>query len=545
MDKIKPDAGSLTKWTDRYKGPYVVSCKLDGVSGLYTTTGKTPKLYTRGNGIHGQDVSHLIPHLRLPKEKGLVIRGEIIIRKRTFIERFSSNFKNARNFVAGVVNQKKTDKNKFDSLDFVAYELIEPEMKPSQQMTTLEGLDIDVVSYIQEQSLTNNLLSDLLVAWREDYEYEIDGVVCVDDEIYPRSSGNPEHAFAFKMVLSDQVLEARVQNVIWTPSKDGYLVPRVQIEPVSIGGVTIEFATGFNAKFIVDNKIGVGAVIQISRSGDVIPHILGVVRPAPEPQMPDVPYVWNDSRVDIMLVDAGMDDTVRQKVILGFFKAIDAPQMKAGNIKKIVEAGHDSIQAILSMTLEDFLKIYKQKTATSLYEGIRSSLEKASLPALMQATNIFGRGFGPKTFAAILETYPDILVNPGPEGDLVAKLVRVKGLAGKSAEKFAEKMPEFVTWMIEAGLADRLQYTPQEKTGDPSHPLYGKNIISTGVDGKTNKRLAALAARVGANIQSDVNDQTDYVLVSGPSTATAKAEKARKRNIPLVTVGKFLEEHEN
>ena len=64
-------------------------------------------LYTRGNGKIGQDVSHMIPYLRLPTEKGIVIRGEFIIQKQVFSEKYSTEFANPRNFVAGVVNQKK------------------------------------------------------------------------------------------------------------------------------------------------------------------------------------------------------------------------------------------------------------------------------------------------------------------------------------------------------------------------------------------------------------------------------------------------------
>ena len=107
MDKIKPDTGALDKWKKKYSGPYVLSCKLDGVSGLYSTEGDTPKLYTRGNGKVGQDVSHLIQFLRLPKEPNIVIRGEFIVPKDIFIEKYSSRFANPRNFVAGLVNQKK------------------------------------------------------------------------------------------------------------------------------------------------------------------------------------------------------------------------------------------------------------------------------------------------------------------------------------------------------------------------------------------------------------------------------------------------------
>ena len=76
------------------------------------------------------------------------------------------------------------------------------------------------------------------------------------------------------MVLSDQVVEAKVVDVLWAPSKDGYLKPRVRIEPVVIGGARIEYATAFNGAF-VENKIGIGAVVRMVRSGDVIPYIMG------------------------------------------------------------------------------------------------------------------------------------------------------------------------------------------------------------------------------------------------------------------------------
>ena len=102
-------------------------------------------------------------------------------------------------------------------------------------------------------------MSDTLLEWRENYEYEIDGVIVSDNKIHVRKSGNPDYALAFKMVISDQVAEVKVLDVIYSISKSGYIKPRVRIEPVKLGGVTIEYATGFNGKFIedtlVDNKI--------------------------------------------------------------------------------------------------------------------------------------------------------------------------------------------------------------------------------------------------------------------------------------------------
>ena len=83
------------------------------------------------------------------------------------------------------------------------------------------------------------------------------------------------------MVLSDQTAETFVVDVIWSPSKDGYLKPRIRVDPVQVGGVTIEYTTGFNGAFIRDNKIGVGAKVKLIRSGDVIPYIEEVIDKAP------------------------------------------------------------------------------------------------------------------------------------------------------------------------------------------------------------------------------------------------------------------------
>ena len=144
MDKIKPDTKALYKWMDKYKGPYVLSTKLDGVSGLYYTEGGVRKLYTRGNGTHGQDISHLIPYLKLPDVDGLTIRGELIMSKKVFEDKYSKDSSNARNLVSGIVNSKTRDVDKYKDLNFLAYEVIVPDLTPAEQFALLEELNIDV-----------------------------------------------------------------------------------------------------------------------------------------------------------------------------------------------------------------------------------------------------------------------------------------------------------------------------------------------------------------------------------------------------------------
>tara|TARA_Y100000591_G_C21848092_1_gene709905 strand:+ start:727 stop:4128 length:3402 start_codon:yes stop_codon:yes gene_type:complete len=534
MDKIKPDTGALGKWKKKYPGPYILSCKLDGVSGLYSTEGAEPKLYTRGNGKVGQDISHLIPFLRLPKESGIVIRGEFIIPKDTFTEKYSKKFSNPRNFVAGLINQKKIDPADFENLDFVAYEVIKPELSPGEQMTYLISQDVEVVRNVVEKDVTNEILSELLVAWRDDYKYEIDGVICIDDRIYPRQTGNPDHAFAFKMVLSDQIAEAKVLDVIWTPSKDGYLKPRVQIDPVVLGGAKIEYATGFNGKFIEDNKIGVGALIKLIRSGDVIPHIVSVIQPASQPLMPTVPYVWNDTHVDIMLKDKSQDSIVKEKTIAGFFKVLDVEGLGPGNVKRLIKAGFDTVPKIIDMSKEDFLTVegFKEKSATKLYNGIKAKIEKASLPELMQASNIFGRGFGKRRFASILEKEPTILVSDKTDGEKLVALLAIDGMAKKSAEKFLLHAPIFVEWATSAGLESRLTYTVKPKSGDTGHELFGKKWVMTGF---RDKELIEKLEKVGAEQQSAVSKKTFMVIVKDKDEDTGKAEQARRLGVQVLT----------
>ena len=538
MEKIKPDTDELEKWTGKYNGPYVLSCKLDGVSGLYDNTGSEPKLYTRGNGKFGQDISHLIPFLRLPKTKDIVIRGEFIIPKDVFETKYKNTFANPRNMVAGIINHKHINDAVTD-LHFVAYEVIVPELNPSSQMEFIATLNVERVLYQVADTLSNEMLSTILVDWRKSYAYEIDGVIVIDDKIYPRTSGNPQHAFAFKMVLSDQIAEAKVVDVLWTPSKDGYLKPRVEIEPIKLGGVTITYATGFNAAFIRDNKIGIGSLIELIRSGDVIPYIRSVIVPAEETKMPDVPYKWNNTHVDIMLEDALNDPIVKEKNITGFFRGIEVEGLSSGNITRLIYAGYDSVPKIISMEEKDFLNVegFKSKMAQKIYNGIHSKIKEASIITLMAASNLFGRGFSEKKMKLVMDELPDVLISDQSTNEKIASITVIKGMGLKSAEAFVDKIDEFVAFMKECGLEDKLYESPVQ-TANKSHTLYGVKVVLTGT---RDKNVIAFLEQVGAIRGTDVSKNTALVITKHDDEDTSKAEEARKLDIPIMTIDQFVE----
>jgi DNA ligase (NAD+) len=543
MDKIKPDTGELTKWISKYPGPYLLSCKMDGVSGLYTTEGDKPKLYTRGDGQYGQDVSHLLSVLKLPLTKGIVVRGEFIIPKEVFKTKYAVEFANPRNLVSGIVNTKTVDAKTGD-VHFVAYECIIPDLKPLEQFARLGELGFEVADHRSVPSITNELLSEYLVDKRTNYIYEIDGIIVADDQIHERTSGNPEHAFAFKMVLSDQKAEAKVVDVLWEPSKDGLLKPRVRIEPISLGGVTITYATGYNAKFIEDNKIGVGAIIELIRSGDVIPKILGVIVPATEPKMPTEAYTWNATHVDILIDDAGNNKTVQEKNIVAFFTELEVDGLKAGNIKKIMEAGFDTVPKILAMTKSDFEKCGFKSTAEKYVANIKEQVDKANLVQLMSASGLMGRGIGTKKIGPILEAFPDIVTSSEPVDKKIAKVKSIKGIEQKTAATFVENIPRFTAFLSECGLASKLsldQKSFQSPADAPAadiiiSPLNGKSIVMTKV---RDKEIIEQLAKYGARLEDNMKKDTFVLIVKSKDDVSNKTKYAVDHNIPIMTPDEF------
>ena len=547
MDKIKPDTKELEKFKSKYSGPYVISCKLDGVSALYSTEEDSPKLYTRGDGKYGQSIDHLIEYLNLPTDKNITLRGELIIKETLFQEKYSSKYSNSRNFISGLVNKKKILKDDISILkdiDFVGYEVIRPEnLKPSEQLNLIlssNGNCVKFIDSINSEELTNEFLSEKLVNWRSNYEYTIDGIICIDDKVYPRESKNPNHAFAFKMVLSEQSAEAKVLDVLWSASKDGFLKPRVQIEEVNIGGAKINYATGFNAKFIEDNKIGVGAVIKIIRSGDVIPKIEEVITQAEKPLMPKEKYTWNETHVDIMLENKDNDENVKLKNIAGFFKAIGVEGLGEANIKKIIKVGGNSIGKIIAMTISDLMKVdgFKEKMATKIYKSIQKQITKSSLATIAAASNIFGRGFGEKRIELILKELPNIIIEDSSKQEKINKLKVIDGLGRKTSEQFVEKIPEFKKFINEAKLEDKLSKKESpKKSPKKDQPLSNKIVLLSDVKGK--KKVTEKIEELGGEVVTNISKNVNLLIVGSLDDETSKMKKAKEYNIEIISIEEF------
>jgi NAD-dependent DNA ligase len=550
LEKIKPDhIEELVKWKVKYTGPFVLSDKLDGISGqLYKDKDGIVKLYSRGKKNIGQDISHLLSYMnirydKLPKDTS--VRGELIINKKDF-KKIEDRMENARNAVAGLVNSKTVDKEIAKITQYVCYNVLHPELYQMEQMTLLKDWGFKVVTYKLVNDISEPILKNYLLERRKESEFEIDGIVCFDNsKIHELPDGNPDYGFAFKMILDEQIAIAEVVRIKWEESRDGYLKPTIEIKPVRIGGTTITFATGHNAKFIVDNKLGPGAKIKIIRSGDVIPYVLDVVEQAKEPQMPSEPYKWTITKVDIIQIEES--DLVKIKVMEHFFKVMGVKYLAEGIIKKVYDKGYTDVFKFLKANKDDLIAIegLGNESVNKIFNEINKSFKTVSLSTFMYASHQFGRGLGEKKIKEILKVYPNILTLSMTSTEMKEKIMKIDGFSETLSDLFVknfDKFKKFYNTMNKIEDINRFisQDKNTKKVKNTKQLFKGMKIVFTGF---RDKKLEEFITNNGGNVVSSVSSNTSLVVRSDDEISSSKLEKAKENNIKIMTKTEFIKKY--
>jgi DNA ligase (NAD+) len=562
QNKIKDSEEEITKYKKQYAGPYVISDKLDGVSCLivYNKIGKKNfdiKLYTRGNGTEGQDISHLLTYINgFPSVNNisydyLAIRGELIISKDNWekLKIEGNNGANPRNTVSGAINSKNLNKNLLNAIDFVCYTLIEPNIKNGLEV--LQKMNFLIVNYSINDDINLNILSENLQKSRNN-KYIIDGIVINDiSKNYEIEKGkNPTHSFAFKSIHTLEQVEVIVREVEWNVSKDKYMKPIVKFDEIILDDVKIKQATGFNAGFIEKNVIGPGSRIIIIRSGNVIPHINSVISKSAsgKPSMPgivDVNYKWNDTHVDIIMIDDGNKNSKYDiKNIIYFMKTIEIDYMGPGNIAKIYNAGYDTINKIINITKEELLNIegYKNKSADNILNALKK-IKDVDCNVLMDASNIMGRGFGLKKIKSITDIHPEILDNTKVMRNKALKLkasdlIKINGIATTSAELFIENLPKYYEFYDNLGFKCKgdKKLPANAVVADINTNLKDKTFIFSGF---RNKDYEKKITDNGGKITTSVSKNTSYLIVKDKNENTGKIIKARELGVIILNLEEF------
>lgn len=542
LDKIKDSEANIVKWKNKYKGNYVISEKLDGISCLLYHDKNETKLLTRGNGYIGQNISHILPYLRIDVTKlqeKIAIRGELIISRSNW-NLISDIGANARNVVAGAVHTKTVNKDTISKIDFVAYDILYPRKKLSESLEYVKMLDIPVVNHIVGGNDILNLenLSQLLAKWRKESLYEIDGIVIQHDEEHNVLSGkNPKHAFAFKTIITNEQAEVIVTDVEWNISKHRYLKPLIKFEEISLGGVKIKQATGFNAAFIKNNKIGPGSHIIIVRSGDVIPHVLTVLTPSSnnQPKMPSVSYDWTETNIDIFLKGDEKNREHDINAFVHFMKTLDIDGVKDGVITKMYDAGFDTLKKIINISLDEIriIRGFKDKSALKLYQSLQN-ISTSKCEKLLIASNVFGRGLGEKKLKLISDVYPFIGYDKTRSLNLsIDDLIKINGIAVTTADQFIKGIEKYFEFCEDIGIECKKSNKEAINNQSSKFDIFkGKKVVFSGF---RNKEYEDNITNSGGTITTALSKATNYLIVKEYNDSSAKIKKALEYGTIIMT----------
>jgi DNA ligase (NAD+) len=538
MNKIK-SIDDIDDWSRLKSIPksteVVITPKYDGLS--LCVNEMTKEAWTRGDGTYGQKsnahyklIGNHLCH-DLPSGSHLLkfdfTWGEVMMSKKTFLEKYSAEFANPRNLVAGLLNSKEPSDFLKDT-SYIKYGANSAH-KFSTKVEILNELNNNQTIKVPFHVCKISDLSEvLLISLFKEYsiDYEIDGLIIEVNDLNLQnqlgretSSNNPVFARAFKHASFEQSAETEIIGISWNISKQGYLKPTLHINPVKLDGVTVSNVTGNNARFVKDMGIGVGAKVVVKRSGMVIPIIADVIETV-EFQMPNVENIdWNENGVELVTLTETDDQKLKKNI--SFFEILEADNVSEGVITQLWDAGYKTIKDILSLTTSDLEKIdrFGKRKAKIVFDSIQKSVTNVSLSKLQHATGIF-KGLGSKKLT-LLE---DFVTKP-----TVDEVMSIEGFAEISAKSYVDSYDEFFNFVkdLPITIAEKVEVV---KTGND---LDGKQFVFTGF---RRKDLEEVIVSKGGVIGGSVSKNTTHLVMKSKGSGSSKETKAISLGVTILTV---------
>jgi NAD-dependent DNA ligase len=516
----------------------IITPKFDGLSLCVNET--TSEAFTRGDGTFGQKsdlhYSLIQNHLYDMNNNPLIdipfsyTYGEVMMSKKTFTEKYSSDFANPRNLVAGLLNSKEATKALKDC-EYIKYGAIQVRNLLQTKKQILDeinsGQQIKVSYHICRIS---DLTEDLLIKLFHDYsvDYEIDGLIIEINDLNKQltlgretSSNNPVWARAFKHPSFEQSAETEITGISWNISKQGLLKPILHINPVKLDGVTVSNVTGNNARFVKDMGLGIGAKVVVKRSGMVIPIIADVITPVEfvQPTIEGVEVDWNENGIELITLTETDDQKLKKNI--SFFEILESDNVSEGVITQLWDAGYKTISDILKLTTSDLEKIdrFGKRKAKIVYDSIQKSVSNVQLSKLQHATGIF-KGLGSKKLI-LLE---DFVTKP-----TIDQVMSIEGFAEISAKTYIDSYDEFFDFIkdLPVSISEKVEVI---KNGTD---LEGKSFVFTGV------RRVDLEADIesrGGKIGGSVSKNTTHLVMKAIGSGSSKEKKAIDLGVEVITV---------
>jgi DNA ligase (NAD+) len=519
---------------------YIYTEKLDGVSLLIHYTDEGIKLFTRGDGEYGSDVTHLLKWINIPKGdalKSMIVRGELVIPKK-HVETFGDNL---RNIVSGVVNAKKPDTKILKECVFVAHNIPNNNQSPSECFKTLRQLKFKIPQIVVSHGYDIDECNKVLTKFEQNTDYFIDGAVVAKDIYQPIiNADNPKHVIAFKR--GGLVKETTVIQVLWQDSRYGTIHPRVQIEPVEIDGCKISYCSGFHAQYIKENNIGPGSIIEVQRSGGVIPDITKVIK-ATTAQLPNEgTYEWEG--VHIKLKEQSSSQMVAR--LTHSLKILEAKGISEQTVEKLYNAGFTNEFLLWNMKKEDVLKIdgFKDKSAQNIIDTLQSSRKNLTpLKALLMSACF--SNFGEKKLQAIttvIDVSKYLQTNYLSDAEVANLCANVK--VKTMTENFINGCKEFKKNVVFMNLLqESLGNVPAQVEEQPTEPTEPKELLKIAFTGfRPDKAMKEKMKEKGMEMVDTVTKSTRCLVIKETTEEylnSSKAQTAQRLGIMIKNIHQF------
>lgn len=382
LDKIKSNDDAfnknIKKFVEKYStnSGYLVESKLDGLTVVMykSNTGKVT-FATRGGSSQGENVTEQMLQIENIAEcaqqspNGIIIRGEVIIPKDAF--QSSEKYSNARNAVSGALRSKEIGSAARIGAKYVAYDILSSHSKDEvEDLRTLQEIGFTVVdalyisSQIDSQSLADTILETIHGDWRENSDYELDGLVIKpivkNANVYDGDGHHAKGQIAIKFPPKGAATYLR--NIDFTIGKDGRMTPIAIYDEIEIDGVKMSRASVGSWSNLSKLNVKIGDKIYVIRSNDVIPQIDAVLESYEDSKEIVQP---NDSWIDGAHLYTTVSEPIEDKIV----RSAKALKIKAFNSK--------SYKILLDAYLiREFSDIYQLKDKTSALFRVRGLGQK-------------------------------------------------------------------------------------------------------------------------------------------------------------------------
>lgn len=556
---------------------FEICCELkyDGLSiSLTYEDGKLVRGVTRGDGVHGDDVTANVKTIRSiplvlkagdwPKE--FEIRGEILMPWNVF-ERLNQEreaaeeplFANPRNAASGTLKSQNSALVASRNLDAYLYYLLGEELPGDGHYENLEkarGWGFKVSEGMRKVKTLQEIY-DFIDYWdveRKNLPVATDGIVLkVNSLRQQRALGytakNPRWAIAYKFKAERAC--TRLNEVTFQVGRTGAVTPVANMEPVQLAGTTVRRATLNNEDFIRSLDLHIGDYVYVEKGGEIIPKIVGVdIEQRPIIAQP-VTFITHCPECGAKLV--------RYEGEAAYYCPNDAgcpPQIK-GRIEHFISRKAMNIDSIGPETVDDFYRhklvrnvadLYdievqqingdgsRQKSAEKIVNGIEAS-KQVPFERVVFALGIrfvgettarlLARHF--KTIDALAEASLQDLLEVDGVGEVIAKSVMTY-FRNPVTMQIVERLRGY-------GLQMALS---EEQMSSATDKLAGKSIVISGVFAhhSRDEYKQIIELNGGKNVGS-ISGKTSFIL-AGENMGPAKLQKAEKLGIQIVDEDTFL-----